>query len=264
MLDPMRVKLQDRMLGLKRMVESVEQDVGGRLPDSHQAYIQHELHYGKIGSDMAHIQETFERPLQEHMSEHELNVDKLDQWLQLRHALERNAVIRRRTQGKNQHGSGFTDEALLGPSDGSTVGLIDQFYADNPDWQHYEEAAGMIDKLNRWSLDMKREHQIISDDDYASMTDAYEYWVPLRGFDDTSSYMEESPEDHLFTPTGRGTDQLKNTGPRYATGLKDNQNVKDILAWSFALARQTAVESRKNEVMLSFCLLYTSPSPRDS
>ena len=163
-LDPVRRRLQDRMINFKRLVETVEEDAGGRLPDSHQAYIKHELHYGKIGGDMVNIQEKYEAPLQEVISKNGLDIDILDHYLQIRHGLERNEVVRKRTKGQNQNGSGFTDEQLLGHPSGSSVGMIDQF-TDNPNWDKYEVAAGIIDKMNRWSLEQKRKHQIISDED---------------------------------------------------------------------------------------------------
>jgi len=244
LVDPFRRKLQDRAVTLRRLGEDVEREMGVWLPETSDAYVMHDLHTGKVGNDIDYIDEYFVKPLQDLINTHQLNIDVLDEWAILNHAKERNAIIRTKTKGRNQKGSGFTDAEV----DQEIIN-----YRMKYDTDKYDLALDILHQMNRWALDMRYQHQVISKDTYDTLKQKYPKYVPLRGFAEESSYFDDtSTLDESRLSTGQGVSQQRNRGLRKTVGLALDGFVNDVTAWSIALAKQAAVEARKNEVMLSF------------
>ena len=68
-----------------------------------------ELMYGKAANDLELLGNATEA-ISKSLKDNGLTVEDLDQYMYALHVKERNAVIRERTEGKNQAGSGQTDE----------------------------------------------------------------------------------------------------------------------------------------------------------
>jgi hypothetical protein len=242
--DPNRRKFQDRAITLRRLQEDTEARAGN-LHEQARAYDVHDLHTGKVGSDLYDIATKFTKPLEKLMHDKGLHPDVLDDWLHLLHAEERNKVIARTSKGQKLAGSGIPNHRI--------AQYTNEFKQDFPNWKDYDEAAQIVLKMNRWALEHRYKHQVISKHTYDQLKKDYPNYVPLRGYGEESLYQHE---DHEFFESqrprvGRGVSQLGQSGLRKARGLH-SETVTDITAWSIALARQAAIESRKNEVMLSF------------
>jgi hypothetical protein len=118
----------------------------------------------------------------------------------------------------------------------------------------YEHVAKMVDKLNLWALKQKLKFQLISQQDFDRMHAKYKKYVPLRGYEsEVGDYQDpDAAYSRNGLPTGKGQNTI-HYRTKSATGLVPSDNLpKNALAWSLSLARQTAIEARKNEVMLSF------------
>ena len=92
--DPIRVKLQDKLLPVRRLLETMEDEKGETLDDKYQTYVKHENHSGMTGSELFNWSERHERPLAEKVAETGVDMSALDDYLHIRHARERNEVDR--------------------------------------------------------------------------------------------------------------------------------------------------------------------------
>ena len=92
--DPIRVKLQDKLLPVRRLLETMEDEKGETLDDKYQTYVKHENHSGMTGSELFNWSERHERPLAEKVAETGVDMSAFDDYLHIRHARERNEVDR--------------------------------------------------------------------------------------------------------------------------------------------------------------------------
>lgn len=371
--DIVRVKMQDKMLPVRRLIDVMEQTRGRTFGDDMQAYVKHENYHGKTGAELTNWSEAHERPIAEAVASNQVDVEVLDDYLHLRHAQERNRVIREKTKtatvtyrkngrivrknfagpkadtnakqfatgfkvswqntfadgsvetktkefkeqakaeafakkkikrsqkpnwprqgnikmskgrlsgrsvqisAENNQGSGYSDEAARaalnlnkkavyalhagGSIDINTrdrlVRVIDTLNANPKKKQAYENVAQLVDGMNQLSLSRQYESGLISKKDYTAIKKAYKHWIPLRGWEDVSSYYDHSNMDaqailnEKILPISQGMSTLQHKF-RGATGLQEGTTVHNHLAFAFAAARQGIVESQKNEVMRSF------------
>ena len=377
--DPIRLKLQDKMLPVRRLIEVLEETKGGTFDDKLQTYVQHENYHGKTGAELTNQSEDHERPIAQSIAENKVDVEVLDDYLHLRHAQERNAVNReqskvvtvsyrkngrlvqkqfrsygaekkakdfstgfkvswentfadgtvetktkefkeqskaeafakkkiKRTQKPNwprqgniklkkgrlqgrtistksdvEAGSGYSDDAarhalalneraiyamhvagkLTEPQRDRIVRMIKTIKQNPAGVAAYEHTSRLVDKMNRLSLERQYKSGLIGKKDFDRIRKAYKHFIPLRGWEEVSSYYDHSNVDvktqlnQTVLPISRGMNTMKHKF-RASGGLVKDSMVSNHLAYAFALARQGIVESQKNEVMRSFFDLVAS------
>ena len=96
--DPLRTKLQDRMLRVRRLQESVERLRKGILPEDEDTYVRAELLSGRTGAILKEYHHKYKKPLSKIVGLNQLSMDTLDRILWAMHARERNDAVRRLTQ----------------------------------------------------------------------------------------------------------------------------------------------------------------------
>jgi hypothetical protein len=377
--DPIRLKLQDKMLPVRRLIEVLEEATGSTFDDKLQTYVQHENYHGKTGAELTNQSEDHERPIAQSIAENKVDVEVLDDYLHLRHAQERNAVNReqskvvtvsyrkngrlvqkqfrsygaekkakdfstgfkvswvntfadgtvetktkefqdqskaeafakkkiKRTQKPNwprqgniklkkgrlqgrtistksdvEAGSGYSDDAsrhalalneraiyamhvagkLTEPQRDRIVRMIKTIKQNPAGVAAYEHTSRLVDKMNRLSLERQYKSGLIGKKDFDRIRKAYKHFIPLRGWEEVSSYYDHSNVDvktqlnQTVLPISRGMNTLKHKF-RSSGGLVKDSMVSNHLAYAFALSRQGIVESQKNEVMRSFFDLVAS------
>lgn len=109
--DDVIFKMQDKMIDLKRVVESITKSVGA-VADNVNAYLQEELFHGRAASRVAEFGNREMKPLMNQMRLAGLTLEDVEEFLHARHAKEANAVIAQRNPGNadmQDGGSGMTN-----------------------------------------------------------------------------------------------------------------------------------------------------------
>lgn len=109
--DDVILKTQDKMIDLKRVVESITKSVGA-VADNVNAYLQEELFHGRAASRVAEFGNREMKPLMNQMRLAGLTLEDVEEFLHARHAKEANAVIAQRNPGNadmQDGGSGMTN-----------------------------------------------------------------------------------------------------------------------------------------------------------
>ena len=96
--DPIRVKLQDKMLPVRRLIDAMEDVRGGTFDDDLQTYVKHENYHGTTGAELTNWAEAHERPIAQAVVDNSVDVEVLDDLMHLRHAQERNTVNREQSK----------------------------------------------------------------------------------------------------------------------------------------------------------------------
>lgn len=177
----------------------------------------------------------------------EAKAGAFDDFLMARHAAERNASVSARMRGRmytdkdgrTRHYNAKTPER--GGNIFAASGLTDEFaakqierYGSIPGFQ---EAAAVVDRMNRRTLDLMLENKLIDQDAYNKMAE-YKYYVPLRGWEEMvdrfapGTYARRGPS--LSTGTKRVARQAKGrTGLPESPFLRSVQQLEDIIAVSY-------------------------------
>ena len=101
-------RLQDKYRKVFQLQEDVAKKTEGQVKKDQDFRMAEELMYGKAAEDLAKLDDATDR-ITMTLLENKLTVEELDEYMYALHAKERNAVIRERTEGKNQMGSGMSD-----------------------------------------------------------------------------------------------------------------------------------------------------------
>ena len=102
-------RIQDKYRKVFQIQEDVSKKTKGQVKKDQDFRMAEELMYGKAANDLDLLGNATEA-ISNSLKNNGLTVEDLDQYMYALHVKERNAVIRDRTEGKNQDGSGKTDE----------------------------------------------------------------------------------------------------------------------------------------------------------
>ena len=238
--DPLRIKLQDKVLPIKRMQEQIERELGIPISEPLNLYMAEANYHGIVGERSADLRDRFVEPLIERMNA--LNVDSvtLNKYLIARHAPERNAEILKRDP-KNSMGSGITDSQAA--QDMQDIA---------PQRQALEELARIIDKhLKRVRKQMVADG-LISNETLMAWEAMFKFYVPLRGF-------ETDEETDMMARIGRGFD-VRGKESKAALGRLSKSD--SPLAYILMQSEQAIVRGEKNRVartLLRMVQTFTDP-----
>ena len=101
-------RLQDRYRKVFQLQEDVSKKNQGQVRKDEDFRMAEELMYGKAANDLEGLENMTVNISK--LKENNLTIEDLDRYMYALHASERNSVIRERTEGKNEMGSGLTDE----------------------------------------------------------------------------------------------------------------------------------------------------------
>lgn len=239
--DPIRVKVQDRVLPIRRQQEAMERQTGQQTPVHLDTYIAEALYHGRAAARLVDLRRQFLEPLVARMKAAGISTKDFGDYLYARHAPERNAAIRE-IDPDNDAGSGMTDAAAAAIVRRAETGTRADSYAS---------LATMVDELVTATRDTMVADGLLSRDTADEWAEKYPHYVPLRGW-------EADPETDA-PRTGRGFDVR---GPESRTALGRRTKADNPLAYLIMQAESAIVRGEKNTVGKTFLrFVRANPDP---
>lgn len=246
--DPVRVKLQDKFLSVKRMQEEIAKarKFVGDLPENIDTYLREELMHGIVGEKLDRFKTDMVDPLIQAIHDANLTLEEVELYLYARHAPERNRQIAKINPDLPDGGSGMTNaEAAEIMED--LAPIIDDL----------EAIAARVDAINREGIRIRLESGLIDKGTAGAWQKTYQHYVPLRGFDDVTGI--EGPG--VARPrTGEGFDIR---GPESKRAMGRTSKAADILANTLSIYEEAVVRAEKNKVGQTFLAMVESNPHKD-
>ena len=187
-----------------------------------------------------------------------------DGFLHARHAQERNKSVSERFRGRrwldkdgNPHHKNMKSAEqgqdiinASGMSDAEAQRLIDILGSISG----FQEAAALVDKMNRYTLENMLKMKLITQEDFNNMA-KYNYYVPLTGWED----MVEHLAPGRYRPRGRSLSTGGKRPVQFAKG-RDNNLPSSPLLRSWQQMDDIIALGLRNEVMRGFGQLVKSTS----
>ena len=187
-----------------------------------------------------------------------------DGFLHARHAQERNKSVSERFRGRrwldkdgNPHHKNMKSAEqgqdiinASGMSDAEAQHLIDILGSISG----FQEAAALVDKMNRYTLETMLEMKLITQEDFNNMA-KYNYYVPLTGWED----MIEHYAPGRYRPRGRSLSTGGKRPVQFAKG-RDNKLPSSPLLRSWQQMDDIIALGMRNEVMRGFGKLVKNTS----
>jgi hypothetical protein len=239
-----RVKLQDKMLSIKEMIEQIK-EAGGSIDDLNDTYMLEQLYHGKVFDQIQQREQELQVPLLEalraaHDGPNKVTPKDFEDFLYARHAPERNAYLRAR---------GATDPNPAGMSDAEASSILDQLALDGkmPD---LEVLASMADAIVADTTRTRVEAGLISEE--AAASSPYQHYIPLRGFAEEELDPGNPSENQTRARSGKGF-SVGGREDRTVTGR--GRKAGDLLGHLFLQNTEAVIRAEKNSVALSFMRL---------
>lgn len=247
-LDPLRIKLQDKMLRLERVEEAAERARASALPDEQRAYRAEELYHGITGEKLERFRVDTVDPLVEAIANSGAELADLNRYLYARHAVERNAQIARINEAMSDGGSGMTN------AEAATV--LQSF--DPTHTAVLEGLARRVDAITRETADILVEGGLLEPEARAAWDATYQHYVPLRGFEiDLNPF---SPDAAERARIGKGLD-IRGQESKRAMGRESRAG--DIVSHTVLAREEAVVRAEKNRVGQTFLrFVNENPDPR--
>ena len=284
----LRVKFQDKLYGLRRIQDKIEQKYGKKIPNELNAYIAEELYWGRTGERLHQLKVKNIEPINDLLAENKITTEEVDLFLVARHAKERNKYIlktwdeadglrntKNRTEEQEKRykqiksylentreqaksGSGMTD---------AEANRYLDYYKGRADGKVFEEIGEKIDALMRLELDIRLNGNLISQKQYDNIVKGdFKNYVPLAGLDfdiDVDNpkmggsgvpVVETKPRRQTVKRTSGF--QVKDLDPKIKKGrgaLGDETRIAtNTYAQAVAKINNTIIRAEKNKVALTF------------
>ena len=284
--DTLVFNVQDKFLDLKRVEQGIAKKAGiDSLPTLESAYDGIESITGKVGNEFRKLQEKVIKPLLVKLNDKGITRQELNDFLILRHAMERNEFVRTRNQaneGTNSYNPDLTDGGT-GTLNG--VRLTDAYVKDvmakefglrwddtAKDWVGGNSlAADMLnvaadfDAINQASLDDELKYGLISQKEFDSLSDKFKYYVPMRGKAENPEAplsLKEEVDQNVGRRTSVNNLSTKGKEGQKITGRTGSQAF-DPLANAYAARQGAIVRGIKNKEFGErlFNLIENNPNP---
>lgn len=165
-------KIADKFTVLKGVQQNI-QDLYGEIPESANAYRAEELFHGKVENDIRLIEESMVEPLAKVMSDNDVSLKQLDEFLYALHAPERNAVIAERNPEIPEGGSGMTDaEAAAIINKVEKSGKLKQ----------YQALAKRVHDMLAMRRKILKNAGLLDEETVGAWEASYKNYVPLKGW----------------------------------------------------------------------------------
>lgn len=223
-LDNVIYTLQDKHIDTKRVVRAIEA-TAGKLADQVDPYLQEELFHGRAAKQVADFLDHELKPLLEDVAKRRVKLADLEEYLQARHAEERNTQVARVNPAFPDGGSGMTTaeaKAVLARVRASGMQAA------------YDALASRVDAMTAKTRQAVLDYGLEAPSTIAAWQGAYKNYVPL--------YREE--DDHGI-PQGQGFSVRGPTSKR-ATG--SSREVTNILA-NIAMQRERVIARGEKAVV---------------
>ncbi len=199
-------EVQDKLIDLKAIEDSINaaRVAAGlpRLRSSQSAYTGEETLAGKVAAFDRSFTENELKPLLKEMNDNDVTLDQMDEFLVLRHAVERNARVRKINPSMPDAGSGKWNRVELTDAYVKRKMLADygmtwndakgEWVGGNDRSKVMSALAGKIDKMNSTTLAISQKGGLITEQERALLDGYFKYYTPLRGISQEEDIAAES------------------------------------------------------------------------
>lgn len=240
-----RRKMQDYFIRARLVQEAIASQ-GGVVDETTDFYRAEELSHGRIGALLQDFADQQVQPLMEKAVKFGIELDELSLYAYAMHAKERNAYIATIDPKMQDGGSGMTNDEA-----DSILDLV-KLSGDQAKFDELHSDLMAITRGNRLAM---LADGLITQDEFDKLEGAYDYYIPLRGFE----LMDEDGK-----PTGRspgkgfnirGPETLKAKGRRSRAGQLVENVINDY--------QRTVVRGERNHVAKVF-LNFVLSNPDDA
>lgn len=227
-LDDVIYQMQDKLIDTRRVVESVKARAG-QISDQWNPYLQEELFHGRSAKQTKDFLSNELRPLLQDLQSRGVTIAEFEEFLQNRHAEERNNQIAKVNPAMPDAGSGILTQDAR------------DYLANLPaaKARAMNALAARVDQISKETRDLLVREGVESAETIAAWEGAYQFYVPLMRED----------IDYGSSSSGMGTGQgysVRGSSSKRATG--STRDVVDVLA-NLAMQRERAiVRAEKNRV----------------
>lgn len=237
-------RLQDKYRKVFQLQEDVAKKTEGQVNKDEDFRMAEELMYGKAAEDLAKLDDATDR-ITMTLLENKLTVEELDEYMYALHAKERNAVIRERTEGKNQMGSGMSDIDAQKILDGKS----------EEKRQQLEEAASIVREIMQNTRDTMVELGLESQETIDAFEKMFKDYVPLQG-------KSVDEEDLAYSPYPNGGTGFSVSGATTKKARGRFTQTTNIVAQAIGQNAAVHVKGRTNEAMNTlYNLAQNNPNP---
>ncbi len=225
-------KIADKFTVLKGVQKNI-QDIYGEIPESANAYRAEELFHGKVENDIRLIEENMVEPLAKSMSENDVSLKQLDEFLYALHAPERNRVIAERNPEIPEGGSGMTDAEAA-----EIINKVEK----SGKLKQYQALAKRVHDMLAMRRKILKSAGLLDKETVGAWEASYKNYVPLKGW--------AADEQQSSTPRiGKGF-AIAGKESQMAAGRKSR--AASPLANTISDLSEAVLRRRKNEVGNAF------------
>ena len=284
--DKIRFKAQDKYLDLFRAEEGIAAAAGlEAVPTLESAYTGIESISGMAGNEISKTQEQQIKPLLAKLNDLNIPREDFNDFLILRHAIERNDFVRKRNEsvkGTNDYNPNLTDGGS-GELNGErlTDAYVKQVMARDygMQWDNQSgswvggnqlaadmlNAAQDFDALNQAALDDELNYGLISREEFKELSDKFKYYVPMKGKkQDPAAPLSRKEE---IDQNARGAGGIQKLSTKGAEGKKirgrTGSQAFDPLANAYSQRLSTIIRGLKNKQFGErlYNLVQNNPNP---
>lgn len=227
-----RIAIQDAMLPGKRLLES---KFGKNIPEEQDFYTKENLAADRIVFQVGQMEKKYMEPIKQltdsMQDKYDLSFDQIEDYLAAKHNQERRDVlIKENPEDAKKYindpewPTGMTQEE---------ADRIKKDFESKVDKKDRDQLAKLVKDMVNFSLEKRRESGLISQQYYEALKDQYDFYVPLRGWQDHIEY-----------------DPTKYSPMKKAKGRKSK--AASPLSYLYADAADAIAHGERNKVFQSF------------
>ncbi|MCC7230147.1 MAG: hypothetical protein IT203_07115, partial [Fimbriimonadaceae bacterium] len=230
---------QDKLLSVLYAQEDIEK-VRGDLEDDANVHRRENLMHGRVGARIDLLEKTQTRPLWNAIRKAGLTPELVEDYLEARHAGERNAHVAKINPDMPDGGSGLTNAEAQAFLTGKDKGLRSGKKLNPVTEAKLEAIAKRIDAITQQTRNILVSSGLITQEQKDAMEAAYKTYVPLRGKDGVDVGFQRRA-------TGKGID-VRGKPVQRALGRGEGNRAQNILAEIIGDAERVIVQAEKARV----------------
>ena len=242
-LDSIIYTLQNKLIDTKRVQEEITK-AGNDIEQDWDAYLKEELYHGRTAKQSMDFIDKELLPVIKELRKNGLTVEDFEEYLQNRHAEERNAQVAKVNPNLPDGGSGITNA--------DARNYINQMLISNlPKFSALTRLANKVDSIITKTQDLLVSSGLEEQATIDKWRDTYKYYVPLN--------REDLDFSQKLTGTGSG---FSTKGGSSKRAMGSTKGVVDIFA-NIAMQRERAIiRAEKSKVGRAlYGLAITNPNP---
>lgn len=171
--DAARIKLQDDALRMKRVLDAVKAK-GGKVGEGQNFYDANTLMPGRIQAAVDDFRNDVIKPMTDKAVKFGIEMDELALYAYAKHAAERNAYIASINPRLPDGGSGMTN---------ADAQKILQQVAQSGKQTEYDDLHADLMSITATTRQLMLSEGLITQDEFDAMNNAYQFYIPLRGWE---------------------------------------------------------------------------------